>query len=155
MNEREILLDNYGPYMSALGSVISIGLWFLNAYFFLLSPNNPLPSNFGIAVVVLSYLLPYFMCTCIHNRKSIFYSSGSLGALIGAIIGVPIFSFLGGLGFLGHSPMGEIERVVRGFTIALIFAPIPPLFTFLGARYMCKRAERKLSQKEGLNHRRA
>lgn len=157
MNEREILLDKLGAYMSTIGPITAVCLMLFEGFISdLCSIPSPLHLDL-LLFLILSYILPYFTCTCMHNRKGIFYSSGSLGALIGAVIGGFIFMFLGPpvIGLAMHGLVTRQEQIMYGFTIALIFAPIPPLFTFLGARYMCKRAERKLSQKDGLNHRRS
>ncbi|MEM4307503.1 MAG: hypothetical protein QXU48_00355 [Thermoplasmata archaeon] len=139
MNEREILLDKLGPYMSGLGAFL--GMVFIMVAYSNLARNFPYA---GLLGYLFLFLAPYFMCTCMHNRKGMFYSSGSLGGLIGTIIGFCLFNTLGFalLGLLRGAPPGST------WPCGLTVLGFPAIFAFLGARFFCHRARDKPRKKK-------
>ncbi|MEM4307505.1 MAG: hypothetical protein QXU48_00365 [Thermoplasmata archaeon] len=140
-------LDALGPFFAMFAETGYI------IFLLILSYTLPLPSWSVLVVGVFLFFLPYFACTCQHNRISILYSSGSLGAFIGVGVGLILnFLVLLYLSFAQHSAVrqsgGHGYSGIYDTCMVLSFVVIVPLFVFYFSRFFCHRARDKPRKKK-------
>lgn len=124
MSKAPQFLDTFAPISSAIGAAVGIILSFIFDWKII----NPVQRSIDyqlvrtIAWVIITTICAYIFCTCTHNRKyRIFYSTGSLGSLIGVLISTSIiYSIL----FipLKNGSYGQMCFGISGFIIIPICA---------------------------------
>jgi hypothetical protein len=127
-------LDRFGPYGSAIGSLIGVILYFvfLGYLYF-----GAIVQLFLFPLVFLAGpIFALYFNTCIHMNSYFFgFSKSALYGGIGAFIGQIIGSFIA-------YPVGMFIM----YWPFLIYAPFPILFSYLFARITCNDAKKRLSE---------
>ena len=125
-------LDQFGPYGSAIGSLIGLVLYFIFVEYLYLG------AFIQLVLFLLFFLagpiLAVYLNTCIHNKNFISSKSGIYGG-VGAFVG-QIF------GFIVAFPVNLFVSY-WGF---VIIAPFPIILSFLFARISCEHAKKRLAE---------